>query len=258
MNRIQPADHGQGGHATWSVIVVNVGMILSAAIVVLCLCGCKEEGGKGWTRLPEMEPAAQTKPKRPHPPHDAGTSRPAGMGAMMPGMMGGMDSAPSASRVGIEETSAGLLVAGLVIPIPEGWTREQPRSRMRLAQYRLPGGDDPAEMVVHCFGAGQGGSADENMARWIAQFVPESGAPAAPTTSSVERQRLRLWTVRTRGTYQSGMGGGEPKPGYALYGIIIEGGSEGTVFLKTTGPAAMIDQHKSNLEQLAAGIAVKD
>ena len=56
--------------------------------------------------------------------------------------------------------------------VPEGWITEKPTSSMRAAQYVLPkveGDPEDASLVLFYFGRGQGGSVEDNMARWIGQ-----------------------------------------------------------------------------------------
>src|SRR5262249_21599721 len=56
---------------------------------------------------------------------------------------------------------------------PKEWIAVPPSSSMRRAQYRLPavsGDTEDGECVVYYFGAGQGGDAQSNIQRWVAQF----------------------------------------------------------------------------------------
>src|SRR6266498_194360 len=69
----------------------------------------------------------------------------------------------------------------LLVKGPEGWITEHPTSSMRVAQYKLPkvesDGED-ATLVVYYFGAGQGGSVQANIERWIGQMVQADGSSA--------------------------------------------------------------------------------
>jgi hypothetical protein len=119
---------------------------------------------------------------------------------------------------------------------------------MRAATYRLPtakGDAEGAELAVFHFGAGQGGDVEANVRRWLSQFKRPDGAPvdaeARRKTETVHG--LKVTTVDVQGTYASGgmMGGPvTPKPGWRLLGAIVEGGPEGPVFLKLTGPARTV------------------
>jgi hypothetical protein len=169
--------------------------------------------------------------------------------------------APTASIPSLTQDDAQIHAerhAGVVFDVPESWVIETPSSSMRLAQMRLPGEAGDAELTVFCFGAAQGGPIQANIDRWLGQFSnPEApGMPVDSMTESAERNGLTIHTVTARGTHTPGTGPmmapGDPLPGYALYGVIVEGGPEGTVFVKVTGPEATIDAHREALEAFGA------
>src|SRR5262245_30928276 len=63
----------------------------------------------------------------------------------------------------------------------DGWVSERPTSSMRVSQYQLPaaaGDSEGASLVVYYFGAGQGGSVDANLERWIGQMQSPDGRPS--------------------------------------------------------------------------------
>ncbi|HEY6930812.1 MAG TPA: hypothetical protein VJA66_14120, partial [Thermoanaerobaculia bacterium] len=64
---------------------------------------------------------------------------------------------------------------------PPQWT-EQPSRSMRVVTYTIPGpkGADSGECGVFFFGAGRGGSIEENVTRWSAQF---DGSPKPKTAT---------------------------------------------------------------------------
>jgi hypothetical protein len=59
-------------------------------------------------------------------------------------------------------------------------------------------------------------------------------------------------TVDVAGTYASGMmmGPATPKPGWRLLGAIVEGGPEGAVFFKLTGPARTVAAAQKDFRRL--------
>jgi len=152
--------------------------------------------------------------------------------------------------------AAPLSVADLRMSAPEEWLSKPSSSSMRVAQYEVPGKAGAAEAVVYYFGAGQGGSVDDNVARWFGQFTPDAGAKdIASVREKREAGEAKVTVVRARGVYQSGMpmGPKTPKPGHALYGIIIES-PQGPVFVKLTGPAATVDAAAAGCEALIKSI----
>src|SRR5215472_18720021 len=84
--------------------------------------------------------------------------------------------------------------------IPTGWT-EQPSRAMRVATYTIPGPKDaePAECGVFFFGAGRGGSVEENISRWSAQF---EGSPK-PKSTTTHVKGMAVHRVDISGTYLS-------------------------------------------------------
>lgn len=137
----------------------------------------------------------------------------------------------------------GMSSAGVRWKVPDGWTVQPPR-QMRLATYRVPPAASPkdaedGECGVFYFGKGQGGSADENIARWGDQF--EGGGKPVTTVETVSG--LKVHRVQASGTYLAPSGpmmqSSGKKPGYRLLGAIVEA-PEGMVFFKCTGPAATI------------------
>jgi hypothetical protein len=130
---------------------------------------------------------------------------------------------------------------GLVWDLPEGWEVQEPATRMRIAQYRVPGPAGDAECIVFYFGAGQGGDPLANARRWAGQFTLPDGRPAEETMKIEELASTSVPTriVEVKGTYDGGMtmtaAPAEKKDGYMLLGGIAEG-PDAPWFFKLTGP----------------------
>lgn len=128
----------------------------------------------------------------------------------------------------------------IAFDLPAGWQREDPSSPMRAAQARIPGAAGAAELAVFHFGEGQGGSADENIRRWISQVEFGPGSSTAREQFDV-RGFLVTW-VDFEGTLKAGQMSGGPaqaQPGSRLLGAIVEGPG-GPWFFKATGPNATL------------------
>lgn len=145
--------------------------------------------------------------------------------------------------------------AGVKWTAPATW-RLQTARPMRVATYEIPAaaGSEPGECGVFHFGQGQGGSVEDNLARWAGQF--EAAAPPKKETRTV--RALRVHTIDLSGTY---LASGGPmmqtqakKPGYRLLGAIVEA-PRGLVFFKCTGPAATIGKAQSEFESLVGSLA---
>ncbi len=151
-----------------------------------------------------------------------------------------------------EEPQLALVRApGVSFAIPADWKREESASQMRAFQFAF--GND-GEFVVFYFGESGGGSVEDNFDRWAGQIKKPDGSN--PMDSAIVEETdingLKVSSIYLEGTYApSAMGPMAPAPdpedGYALMGMIIEGGSKGTLYCRLTGP---IDEVKSQRESL--------
>lgn len=123
------------------------------------------------------------------------------------------------------------------IEVPEGMRA------MRKAQLSVPAkdGGKGAEVIFYYFGAGQGGDTKANVDRWVGQFSEKSTPEKTETRDSAAG---KVTVVSVAGTFQSGMPGGPKTPmsGYALLGAIFEDAGGGPVFIKVTGPEAVVKE----------------
>lgn len=137
---------------------------------------------------------------------------------------------------------------------PEKWESVPTRSEMRKAQLKVPNtSGDAGEVVFFHFGAGSGGDTQSNVNRWFRQF---QGTPETikARTEEAKAGDNKVTYVSAEGTYLSGMPGGPqtPKPGYALLGAIIEDPA-GSVFVRFTGPKALVDGSASDFKKMIGG-----
>ena len=144
---------------------------------------------------------------------------------------------------------------GLTWKMPAGWKAE-PARPMRAATYTIapaPGDKDAAECAIFFFGAGQGGSVEDNIERWRSQILGTDGKPATPKIDKRAARGLNITMVDSSGAY-SGMGGpmatsSRAVPGYRLLGAVVQG-SGGNIFVKFTGPAKTIAANQAKFEEL--------
>ena len=158
------------------------------------------------------------------------------------------------------EDPATFPVGGLSFKRPADWAWVPVNSPMRKAQLSVPGakGGDAAEITFFHFGAGSGGDVQANAQRWVSQFRGNENS------AKIESEQIggkNVTLVSAEGTYSSGgMAGGPPAAtheNYALLGAIIED-PEGNVFVKMTGPSALVkDLHKKFLDFLATATPAK-
>ncbi len=140
--------------------------------------------------------------------------------------------------------------AGVRWSVPVGWTEQPPRP-MRVATYTVPAakGAEPGECAVFYFGKGQGGSVEENIARWSQQF---ERAPRALRTEKTVRG-LHVHLADISGTYLAPSGpmmqSQGKKPNFRLLAAIVEA-PEGLIFFKCTGPAATLAKSQPDFDKL--------
>jgi hypothetical protein len=136
---------------------------------------------------------------------------------------------------------------------PSGWKWVVPSSAMRKAQLSVPGADGgTVDVTFFHFGQGQGGGVQANVDRWFAQFGNSN------TSQSEEKvDATRVVHVQARGTFQSGMPGGPTTPleNYALLGAILSDDQNGDVFVKMTGPAAVVESAKPLFSEMVRAAA---
>ena len=111
---------------------------------------------------------------------------------------------------------------------------------MRKAQLQIPGkdGGKPADITFFFFGEGNGGGVEPNVQRWIGQLA---GKPDASKVETQNFNGVKVTLVTTEGTLKTNPMSGiaEEIPDAALLGAILEH-TEGAVFVKMTGPAALV------------------
>ena len=144
------------------------------------------------------------------------------------------------------EGSAG----GIRWTTPAGWQTASPQP-MRVASYTIPAapGAEAGGCGVFYFGKGQGGTVEENLQRWTAQFE----VAGAPKKSERTMGGMKVHLVDVSGTYLAPSGpmmqSQGKKPGWRLLGAIVEA-PEGLVFFKCVGPAATMQKAQPEIDDL--------
>jgi hypothetical protein len=148
--------------------------------------------------------------------------------------------------------------------VPGGWVEQAPSSSMRQAQFSLPraeGDTVDGELVVFYFGAGQGGSVEANIDRWIGQFGQPDGSSSKnrAKTSKTEISGMTVSLVDVTGIYQAPIMPGAPErhnsAGYRMLAAVVET-SQGPWFFKLVGPERTIAKWSDSFDQLIKSIKV--
>ena len=144
-------------------------------------------------------------------------------------------------------------VGAFTFTVPEGWTKVQPSSPMRNAQLEIAQGPAKAEVTFFHFGPGASGTPADNVARWFAQFP---GSDEKRDSKNTEINGVRITFASTEGTFSSGMPGGPttPMPDHALAGAILQH-ADGDVYVKMTGPAAIVKSATESFHKMISGAA---
>jgi len=156
--------------------------------------------------------------------------------------------------------SMGALVGNL----PSGWTSRPPSSSMRVAEFGFGAASGDSEggvVAVTTFGAGQGGSVDANIDRWMKQFQPPAGTSAkdAAHVDHLKAGNMNITLLDTSGTMlPSGMPGGSPtpKPNWRMLGAIVETPS-GMYFFKATGPQNTMGENRDKMVKFLTSLKAK-
>ena len=150
-----------------------------------------------------------------------------------------------------------LVIQGFAAPVPGAWSRTQPSSTMRVAQFALPAAPsaEAGELVAFFFPKGQGGSQQANIERWASQFTSADGKPVAPKISNSKEGDTEVTLVELRGTYARGVGmgpTGDAKPDQTLMTALVET-SIGRITLQMYGPSMTIAAQRDPFLKLAKG-----
>jgi hypothetical protein len=125
---------------------------------------------------------------------------------------------------------------------------------MRVAEYAVPraaADATDAECTVITFGPNQGGSIDDNVARWTRQFNPLSGPPRKAT---LRVGGMNVTRIDVAGSYHPMMMPGAPPgpstlQGARLVGAIVEAPS-GLWFFKLTGSDSTVKAAEPEFDAL--------
>ena len=149
-----------------------------------------------------------------------------------------------------EKFSAG----GISFEGPIDWLWQKPTSSMRKAQFVVKNKEGKAaEVVFFHFGPGGAGGVAANVKRWLGQFKePADQLNAKTVIETINGTKVTY--VTAVGTFMKGppFGGNKvPVPNSGLLGAIVEG-KQGAVFIKATGPKAIVKSTEKDLKAMVS------
>jgi hypothetical protein len=135
--------------------------------------------------------------------------------------------------------------------LPMGWKQEEPTNKMRLTQFKLPGPDGEAELVVFYF-AGNAGTVKENLERQVKKFESPKVSVSKTKFGPIEATYQDI-----TGTYLSKFPPFAPdakitrKANYRQLYVIFET-DKGQYYMTLLGPATTVEKHKDTFEKWLA------
>jgi hypothetical protein len=148
---------------------------------------------------------------------------------------------------------------------PKEWKSKKPAINFIQYEFQIPKVEgDEADGRVTVMGAG--GSIDQNIDRWVAQFQDDAGKPLAKDKTKIEKTKingLQVHVVDLAGTYKDAAGGpfagGKTtlRENYRMLGVIVEGGDQGNYFIKAYGPKKTMDANQKAFMTMVEGIKAK-
>ena len=148
--------------------------------------------------------------------------------------------------------------------MPEGWIKNPPASRMRLAEFALPkaeGDTEDATLMISYFG-GQGGTVQANLDRWISQMTQPDGRASKDLakTSVMKTHDLTISILDLPGTFVAEKAPGSTerynKPGFHLKAAVIEG-QNGPYFVRLIGPAKTVAKWETAAQSFFKSLRVE-
>lgn len=135
---------------------------------------------------------------------------------------------------------------------PAGWTKEDPSSNMRKAQYKVPdkakkGAD--AQMAIFYFGP-RNDMLEDNLRRWAQQMG------AADPKTEVIQGKCKVHLVDLKGTYTGDQQQG-PQDNQRLLAAVVEN-ADGPWYFKLVGPADTVGPWREEFVTMLKGAGTKE
>ncbi len=140
-------------------------------------------------------------------------------------------------------------IAGMKFRLPEKWTEVELTKEQQGfvdARFQIPTSTDPLSLTVRSVGGG----IEANIERWLGQVELEPGD--SPKIEDFEVNGLTCKWVDLRGTFQSGMSGGNsgPQKNWRMIGIAVPHRPR-EIYLKVTGPRVAIAEVEDQIREFA-------
>lgn len=163
----------------------------------------------------------------------------------------GQESAPAAEKKQAEELK--LADGRVIVTKPASWKTVKPKANIIQYEFQAPiDGKETARVTIMT----ASGGIEPNIKRWVGQFEGLKDADAKTEKKEVDKTTVHM--VELEGTYKESMGGPFAPGGgtkkfdnYAMLASILELADGTTVFIKMTGPKAVVaDEKKASVEMV--------
>lgn len=154
------------------------------------------------------------------------------------------------------DSTQNINILDMATVAPDSWRAIPPSSSMRLAQFAISD-EGLGKVIVFFFGAGQGGGAQANIARWVGQFRPVNGKPVQAMVTNMKTFGGFLVTwVEIQGDYARGVGVGpigDYKSDQMLIAAIIQT-SRGNLNVQFYGDKGTVLEHRNEFAQFVLAL----
>jgi hypothetical protein len=153
----------------------------------------------------------------------------------------------------------------LILKTPATWKKIQPKSNILQYEFTAPADAKPEEPTARITISQAGGSIDANVERWYGQFEQPDGKTTKEKskTEKFDAAGQTVHWVDIPGTFKETMGG--PFAGgktvlredYRLLGAIIVTKDQRQIFIKVTGPNALVEKLSADFKKSVQALEAK-
>lgn len=154
----------------------------------------------------------------------------------------------------------------LVLQAPANWKQTEPKSRIIEQEFAVPAEKEkdlaPGRVTI----MGAGGSVEQNIDRWIGQFVQPDGSDSKEKAKIDKRKvaGIEVHVIDIAGTYKDMPGGpfagGKTieRENYRMLAAIIPAGKTiGNYFIKFYGPKKIVDENEKAFAKMIESLEKK-
>lgn len=160
-----------------------------------------------------------------------------------------------------EPVNLAFAAVGLSWEAPESWEEVEAVMASRLVTWQPPIGGEAVQTFVFSFGDRFNQSVSQNVRRWSLQMRNSEGELPEPELETWELNGLHttIATLRSQTIIGIPLSELELGPeGVRLVGAVVEGGPNGVLLFRLSGPAAMIDELEPEFLEMIRSVKLLD